>query len=450
MALPRCNYFEAYDLATKVAWITGKPGSAATRQTSDGLGRLVDDMATTKQTLDRGMADLGISWQGPAAEAAQESLTRTANGVDGTATVAANGAARIVDHGVAFERMRARIDFVDPAQYSWVQRVGDNLSEAWQALQGDGTDHVTIAERNQVNDEAANRALRQYESETSDLDDRFTTEAAAGPPAPAGQVGGSPGIPPGSAGPVSTAPDPLPGGTTIPSTIAAGQHGGGGPGALEPGGGGGGAPTVTSAGGGGGSGGSGAGGTPTVPTPVTTSADTRTPPPAPRNPLDPGDARAPWSPSPYRSRVPRPDPTTLRDDRAREFADRSRRQQLLRPGTVERYRGGRTTPPLPGGGRGPGPTTEPHLPGSRGGPGTAWGTESRVPGGRTAQAETWAGARGVEPRGATGGYGPMAGGMGAGRDGQEHRNRYVVPTDEVFDVGVTATDAVLAPEDPGR
>ena len=43
----------------------------------------------------------------------------------------------------------------------------------------------------------------------------------------------------------------------------------------------------------------------------------------------------------------------------------------------------------------------------------------------------------------------MAGGAGS-RDTRDHRNRYVVPTDEVFDVGITATDAVLAPEDPGR
>ncbi len=47
------------------------------------------------------------------------------------------------------------------------------------------------------------------------------------------------------------------------------------------------------------------------------------------------------------------------------------------------------------------------------------------------------------------GYGSMAGGAG-GRDAQDHRNRYVVPTDEVFDIEIAATDAVLAPEEPHR
>ncbi|WP_226354335.1 hypothetical protein [Pseudonocardia sp. ICBG601] len=60
MPLPRCCNYEAFDIATKAAWIIGKPGAEAMRQTSDGLRKLVDDMATTKQTLDRGMADLGI------------------------------------------------------------------------------------------------------------------------------------------------------------------------------------------------------------------------------------------------------------------------------------------------------------------------------------------------------------------------------------------------------
>jgi len=64
MPLPRCYNYEAFDIATKAAWIIGKPGAEAMRQTSDGLRKLVDDMATTKQTLDRGMADLGIVWRG--------------------------------------------------------------------------------------------------------------------------------------------------------------------------------------------------------------------------------------------------------------------------------------------------------------------------------------------------------------------------------------------------
>lgn len=474
MALPRCYAFEAFDIAAKAAWILDKPGAEAMRQTSDGLRKLVDDMATTKQTLDRGMADLGISWQGPAARAAQESLDRTATGVDGTANVARNGADRMLDHGSAFERMRGQVRFMDPAEFSWIQRAGDNISEAWQSLRGRGADHVTIAEHNQINDEVANRALQRYESETSAIDDRFTTEAAATPP-PATSPGVTPGPggPPGSQPGVSVAPGggglpgptPGPAGVGLPPAGSASQ-----PVSAPPGPSGG----VGAGGGPGGGAGAGAGGG-GGPSPVV---------PLPSGPASPGagggGAGAPGPripPAPDRVRTPIPTPTPdavrVREDLARRFGDQARRQQFVRPftetGPAPQTRSGSGTGPYGagsaagrgalgapfGGSRGtarlPGAATEPYGPGGRGGAGTAWGTEPRTPGPRSGgAAEPWTGARAAEARGGAG-YGPMAGGVPGGRgEGRDHRNRYVVPTDEVFDVGITATDAVLAPEDPGR
>ncbi|GAA4995591.1 hypothetical protein WHI96_00195 [Pseudonocardia tropica] len=471
MPLPRCYNYEAFDIATKAAWIIGKPGAEATRQTSDGLRRLVDDMAATKQTLDRGMADLGIVWQGPAARAAQESLDRTATGVDGTATVARNGADRMLDHGSAFERMRGQVRFMDPAEFSWVQRAGDNISEAWQSLRGRGADHVTIAEHNQINDEVANRALQQYESETSAIDDRFTTEAAAAPP-PATSPGATPG-PGGSPGPQSgvsvapvgggvSGPTPGPAGVGLPPVGSASQPV---PAPAGPSGGG-------LGGGAGGGAGSGGGLSPVVPVPNGPASSSGT---------GGGGTAAPGSripPAPDRVRTPTPmplpDAARTREDLARRFGDQARRQQLVRPLTETGPAAPQTRPRSgtgsygagSGAGRGgfgspfgesrgtarlPGAGTEPHVPGGRGGAGTAWGTEPRTPGPRSGGAvEPWTGARAAEARGGAG-YGPMAGGVPGGRgEGQDHRNRYVVPTDEVFDVGITATDAVLAPEDPGR
>jgi hypothetical protein len=467
MPLPRCYNYEAFDIATKAAWILGKPGAEATRQTSDGLRKLVDDMATTKQTLDRGMADLGISWQGPAARAAQESLDRTATGVDGTANVARNGADRMLDHGSAFERMRNQVRFIDPAEFSWIQRAGDNISEAWQSLRGRGADHVTIAEHNQINDEVANRALQKYESETSAIDDRFTTEAAAAPP-PATSPGATPG-PGGAPGPqpgVSVAPGGggLPGPTPGPAGVGLPPVGS----ASQPVS----APTGPSGGGGAGGGAGGGGGpSPLVPLPSG---------PAFSSGAGGGGTGAQGSripPAPDRVRTPIPAPTPdvarAREDLARRFGDQARRQQLVRPrtetGPAPQTRPGSGTGSYgagSGAGRGavgspfgesrgtarlPGAATEPHGPGGRGGAGTAWGTEPRTPGPRSAGApEPWSGAKAAEARGGAG-YGPMAGGVPGGRgETRDHRNRYVVPTDEVFDVGITATDAVLAPEDPGR
>ncbi|WP_226354332.1 WXG100 family type VII secretion target [Pseudonocardia sp. ICBG601] len=473
MPLPRCYNYEAFDIATKAAWIIGKPGAEAMRQTSDGLRKLVDDMATTKQTLDRGMADLGISWQGPAARAAQESLDRTATGVDGTATVARNGADRMLDHGSAFERMRNQVRFMDPAEFSWIQRAGDNISEAWQSLRGRGADHVTIAEHNQINDEVANRALQKYESETSAIDDRFTTEAAAAPP-PATSPGATPG-PGGSPGPqpgISVAPGgggvsgptPGPAGVGLPPVGSASQPGSA-PAGPSGGGGAGGGP----GGGVGGGAGGGGGPSPVVPLPSGPASSSGaggggTGAPGSRVPPAPDRTR-----TPTRSPAPTSDAARTREDLARRFGDQVRRQQLVRPLTETRPGSGTGSFGVgagSGAGRGgvgspfgesrgttrlPGAGTEPHGPGGRGGAGTAWGTEPRTPGPRSGgAAEPWTGAKGAEARGGAG-YGPMAGGVPGGRgEGRDHRNRYVVPTDEVFDVGITATDAVLAPEDPGR
>lgn len=45
----------------------------------------------------------------------------------------------------------------------------------------------------------------------------------------------------------------------------------------------------------------------------------------------------------------------------------------------------------------------------------------------------------------------MMGGAGGGSQGdQEHRNRYLVPSDEVFAVPLVATDPVLGPEEDDR
>lgn len=52
MPLPRCYNYEAFDIATKSAWILGKPGAEATRQTTDSLCSLLDEMEATTRLLD--------------------------------------------------------------------------------------------------------------------------------------------------------------------------------------------------------------------------------------------------------------------------------------------------------------------------------------------------------------------------------------------------------------
>ncbi|SFN21565.1 hypothetical protein SAMN05216207_101098 [Pseudonocardia ammonioxydans] len=483
MALPVCYNFEAFDMATKFAWVNDQPGMAAAQQVSDGLTTLTGSLETARTATDDATSRLGISWQGPAAEAARTSLTATADGVSDSATIARNGADRMLDHGHSFEAMRRQITYLDPADYSWVQRVGDNLSEAWHSAWGAGADHVTIAEHNQVNDEVANRALQQYATETSATDDRFTTAAAPPPDTPgASGAGGAPG--PAGAGPGAGAF-----GTGSPGSGGPGDGGAGSRGAGDGG-------VGAGAGGAGGVGGAGTGGNagpaggprppeqagpptggaepraggsvlspdrpgsaatgpddprahagdPAPRYPTTTAEDAgqvrgeRVPAPLPERPAYPAaPERSAALPAPFLT-APGTDPGRARDELARRFAEGARQHQPARP----------TTGP-PDALRGP---DQPRGPAGRGaGPGAgAWATEPRAPGGRAGVGEpaAWTG-RGADPgRGAgTPGYGPMMGGA-APRDGQDHRNRYIVPTDEVFAVEVTATDAVLGPEQDPR
>ncbi|MBW0106346.1 hypothetical protein I4I78_28340, partial [Pseudonocardia sp. KRD-291] len=165
------------------------------------------------------MQNLGVGWSGPAATAAQNSLARSADSASETTVVTTNGADRLLDYGRSYEHMRNQIAFVDPAQYSWVQRAGDNISEGWQSLWGSGEDHVSIGERNQANDAAANRALQMHQVRTETADNRFTTEAAAAAPHPANDAPPPSGV----SAPGGTAQTSAP-----PAVAAAGGADGGG------------------------------------------------------------------------------------------------------------------------------------------------------------------------------------------------------------------------------
>ncbi|MBP2364979.1 hypothetical protein [Pseudonocardia parietis] len=491
-------------MATKFGWVNGQPGMSAAEQVSEGLANLSRSLHDTRGVTDHGTAELGISWQGPAADAAQKSLTTTAEGVADSGTIAQNGADRMLDHGRSFEAMRRQIVYVNPDDFSWIQRFGDHAGEVWHTAWGNGTDHVTIAEHNQANDEVANRALQQYATETAATDDRFTTGTAPppGPSAggPAGPQPGTPGQVPDTAGHRMGGPgDPVPGGSGPGSS---GPGGGSGPGGPGSGGSGAGATAPVTPGGpgtppqndragdrlgpqpgispgdergAGSSAGPGGGSNwdrdrpadhgaprplatapqesgPTGMGPDRTSGPVIPAPDRPAYPERPGHPAVPFGP------VPGPGALRARDELARTFADQARQQQMLRPPAS--FPGGRGGPGDADGPRSPG---GPGSPGGWGGRGTgagagagagtgAWSTEPRVPGSRGGPADPVHAGRppdAARGSGVPGGYGPMMGG-GAPGETQEHRNRYVVPSAEVFAIEITATDAVLGPEQDHR
>lgn len=501
MPLPHCYNFAGVDLATKFGWVDGGSGMAAVVPAVDGLRGLVGTLTDAMATAESRMKALGASWTGPAATAAQNSLTRTADGASETAVVTTNGADRLLDYGHSFEWMRKQIAFVDPARFSLAQRAGDNISEAWQSLWGDGTDHVTISEMNADNDERANHALQKHQVNTERADTDFTTTAAtahptgdgAGPqpggvggsasPTHVGQAGAAPAAGAGQIGaaPSSTTAAAGSSGHRV-TPVAAPSGGGGGAGGGQARGGDtapGGVPSGTGGGtgadrrdgadngrGSDGTGGQGGGGsspgtalprTATAQAPGTTSstggpdyaqqAGTNAPPAV-------TDRATPWS----GGAIPAPDDAAARrSGLGSSFGRDLIAGRLAAPGSGFGGSGGG------GAGRGGG--------GSGGRP-LGWGSEAggrsaagggsepggRAPGAergwtRSGAGETFAGRGTAGEPAATGrsaagsGYGPMmgGGGAGAGQNGQEHRDRYLIPTDEAFEIDLHYTAPVLGP-----
>ncbi|MBO4238783.1 PPE domain-containing protein [Pseudonocardia alni] len=458
MAFHQGFNFAAKSLQEKYAWVVGKPGSTAVADAAAALRTADAELRSASDEARKRMAELGISWQGPAAAAAQQSLDGITTSMMCTAPVTANGATQLDAYGQSFDRTQAAIAALDPTPpgifTSGVRSLHLLASTPLTGLSATVADYVISLERDQRHSEEADRALQEHLDTASAIDDRFRTvdpgsaatptgaggpapgSAGAGGPGPAGVGAGGGATPPGGDGPATGVPG-QPGGGSRPGPDgvgAPGRPGTDGPGTEGSGlvGSGPGTPDVGRTAEPGAAGTTGGGvadrdrGTGLL-GPVDVVAPqhldpTATPAPDPYRPAAP--------PGPYPTTTPGPDPLATRVELGHRFGERTRAQPLLPPsargpGYGDRLRGGTG----PGGGR-------PH--------------EQFGPGARTAE-PAWSARPGETTGrgGAPGGYGPMAGGAGS-RDTRDHRNRYVVPTDEVFDIEIAATDAVLAPEEPHR
>ncbi|GAA1835211.1 hypothetical protein GCM10009772_10990 [Pseudonocardia alni subsp. carboxydivorans] len=453
MAFSQGFNFAARTLQEKYAWVVGKPGSTAVADAAAALRAADAELRSASDEARKRMAELGVSWQGPAAAAAQQSLDGITTSMMCTAPVTANGATQLDAYGQSFDRTQAAIAALDPTPpgifTSGVRNLHLLASTPLTGLSATVADYVTSLERDQRHSEEADRALQEHLDTASAIDDRFRTvdpgaaatptgaggpapgSAGAGGHGPAGVGAGGGATPLGGGGPGTGVAD-QPGGGPRPGPDGVGVPGGPGTEGSEFVGSGPGTPDVGRTAGPGGPGTTGDGvadrdrGT-GLPGPVDVVAPqhldpTTTPAPDPYRPAVPQ--------GPYPTTAPGPDPLATRVDLGRRFGDRTRDQPLLPPSARGPGYGDR----LPGGtGSGGGRPYEPFGPGAR----TAEPAWSARPGETTGRG------------GIPGGYGPVAGGAGS-RDARDHRNRYVVPTDEVFDIEIVATDAVLAPEEPHR
>ncbi|ALE86317.1 PPE domain-containing protein [Pseudonocardia sp. HH130629-09] len=455
MAFHQGFNFAAKSLQEKYAWVVGKPGSSAVVDAASALRTADTELRAAADEARKRMTELGVSWQGPAAAAAQQSLDGITTSMACTAPVTANGATQLDAYGQSFDRTQAAIAALDPTPPGiFTSGVRNAHLLAGAPLTGLGAtvaDYVTSLERDQRHSEEADRVLQEHLDTASAIDDRFRTVDPASAAAPTGAGGPPPssdragGLGPaavgdgggatrvGGGGPGDGAPDqpdppgvgprPGPGGVEAPGEWGYGGRvsGGSGPGT----------PDVGRPAGPGGPGTSGDGtdrDRTGLPGPVDVVAPQRLDPPT-------TPAPDPYRPAPPQvayptSTAPGPGPFGTRVDLGRQFGERTRAQPLLPPSARGPGYGER----LPGGtGTGGGRLFEPF----------GHGTRSADPAWSARPGETTGRSTGPS------GYGPTAGGVG-GRDAQDHRNRYVVPTDEVFDIEIAATDAVLAPEEPHR
>ncbi len=484
------QYYEGTPLAVKYAWVDGQPGLKAVEAAAESVRTMGRRLNAITDAAGSTMRDLGVSWTGPASDAAQRSSKQIVDKASRTATLADNGADRILDYGHSFDEMRKRIAFEDPSKLSWTEQAAEAAKVTWDMRPwADAEDHVSILARNQRHDTAANDALRWHEANARQADDGFVTAGSDPQPPPGGAAGGS-----GSAGgtggggvPVSSAPGPVAAASAAPPAVGtpapapaasappvAGPAPAGpgmaplpaGPGGAGPNGSGaaGGARKAAPAAagvnggtvGGGGAGRAGAGGTgATGPAGIANPAQERA-----RLGEQFGRDIAAGNPSARSA----PGAGTTGTGPGGGWFGSGGRPATGDPGGAGRLGsgwgpGGRS--PLAGeagsrtgggvgGWRGGSGEPTPRLPGE-----TGTRTWSRTPGmaGEGPPARPVAGEPAVAGRSGAGsgpGYAPMMGGAGGMRsNGEGHHNRYLLPSSEAFDVDVPCSPPVLAPEEDG-
>ncbi len=204
--------YEAVPLGEKFAWVHGQPGMRAVEAAADSVRTMGERLGTITTDAGRSMRGLGVTWAGPASEAAQRSSEQLVDRAVDTQSLADNGAARILDYGRSFDEMRTRVAFEDPSQLSWVETVMEPSKYAWDLRPwAEGEDHVSVLRRNQDHDAAANDALRWHEANARAADDGFVTDGRPPPAVPVGAtaVGSGSGGNGAGVGGASSAPPPV-------------------------------------------------------------------------------------------------------------------------------------------------------------------------------------------------------------------------------------------------
>ena len=197
MAFSQGFNFAARSLQEKYAWVVGKPGSTAVADAAAALRTADAELRSASDEARKRMAELGISWQGPAAAAAQQSLDGITTSMMCTAPVTANGATQLDAYGQSFDRAQAAIAALDPTPpgifTSGVRNLHLLASTPLTGLSATVADYVTSLERDQRHSEEADRVLQEHLDTASAIDDRFRTVDPGSAATPTGAGGPAPG-----------------------------------------------------------------------------------------------------------------------------------------------------------------------------------------------------------------------------------------------------------------
>lgn len=222
--IPEINY-PGVPLEQKFQWMQSGPGVGGIEPTATSLGKLSPEFEASADHINQALPE-GVTWRGAAATAATESLGSRAQGVKEAGQAGRLGYSLIGDYGTSFAAAKTRI--AAPVEQDWFSRLTDAIHLT--------DDHAKIVAQNQALDDAANRALKDYEDQARRSlatfpDPNAPPPQSIGSPPPAASgahsvTRGAPGAPtgtgpnptsrPGPATPAPAAPPGQPGGPTPP------------------------------------------------------------------------------------------------------------------------------------------------------------------------------------------------------------------------------------------
>jgi hypothetical protein len=161
--------YEGHRLEQKYGWMQHGRGPEAVTAGADLLRALAKDYADCEQTIRTELGQLGVSWEGTAAEAVAAALSRVADWAQGGAATSAAGGSAISAYGDSFAQLKSKIPA--PVEAGETSGWGDAADSLGGALAGD-LSAVTglqsdyrgrLAEYKRL-DRAANDALYAHEA----------------------------------------------------------------------------------------------------------------------------------------------------------------------------------------------------------------------------------------------------------------------------------------------